>query len=118
MTCHPLRVAIVTLLALATTAAAAEKPLKVFILAGQSSLEGHGFIYGVKEDRIGPELDFGHVIGEATEEPVLLLKLAWGGKSLEKDIRPPSAGGDVGPFDQEAIDRSKAVQKDLGTESP
>jgi alpha-galactosidase len=49
---------------------------------------------------------------------VLLLKLAWGGKNLEKDTRPPSAGGDVGPFDQEAIDRTKAVQKDLRTESP
>ena len=33
--------------------------------------------YGAKEDRIGPELGFGHVIGEASEEPVLLIELAW-----------------------------------------
>ncbi len=54
--------------------------------------------YGVKDDRIGPELGFGHVVGEAHEEPVLLIKLAWGGKSLGKDFRPPSSGGEVGPY--------------------
>jgi alpha-galactosidase len=36
----------------------------------------------VKEDRIGPELGFGWVVGDAFEEPVLLISLAWGGKSL------------------------------------
>ncbi len=42
--------------------------------------------------RIGPELDFGHVMGDAHDEPVLLIKTAWGGKSLYRDFRPPSAG--------------------------
>jgi hypothetical protein len=32
--------------------------------------------YGAREDRIGPELGFGPVIGDALEEPVLLIKLA------------------------------------------
>jgi hypothetical protein len=47
---------------------------------------------------IGPELQFGHVIGDFFEEPVLLIKTAWGGKSLYEDFRPPSSGGEVGPY--------------------
>lgn len=46
----------------------------------------------------GPELQFGHVIGDYCREPVLLIKTAWGGKSLFKDFRPPSSGGEVGPY--------------------
>ena len=157
-----------------TKADPAKAPVKVFILAGQSNMEGHGFIaadpkrndgkgsleyvakdkatadkfkhllgkdgkwtvrddvwihyldrkgkltagFGVKDDRIGPELGFGTVIGDAYAEPVLLVKLAWGGKSLGKDFRPPSAGGEVGPFYKEVIDRTKAVLKDLKKEFP
>ncbi|WP_439621627.1 DUF6288 domain-containing protein [Gemmata sp.] len=149
-------------------------PVKVFILAGQSNMEGHGFIaadpkrnegkgsleyaakdkatadkfkhllavdgkwavrddvwidyldrkgrltagFGVKEDRIGPELGFGWVIGDAYEEPVLLVKLAWGGKSLAKDFRPPSAGGEVGAYYTEVVTRTKAVLGDLKKEFP
>jgi len=150
------------------------KPIKVFVLAGQSNMEGQGFIaadpkrnegkgslehlakqpataakykhllgtngkwatrddvfihylerkgkltvgYGAKEDRIGPELGFGWVIGDACEEPVLLVKLAWGGKSLAKDFRPPSAGGEVGPYYREIVDRTKATLKNLKAEFP
>jgi hypothetical protein len=47
---------------------------------------------------IGPELQFGHVVGDALDEPVLLIKTAWGGKSLVADFRPPSSGGEVGPY--------------------
>lgn len=47
---------------------------------------------------IGSELQFGHVIGNYYEEPVLLIKTAWGGKSLYKDFRPPSSGGQVGEY--------------------
>ncbi len=42
--------------------------------------------------KIGPELQFGHVMGDHFEQPVLLIKTAWGGKSLAIDFRPPSAG--------------------------
>ena len=28
---------------------------------------------------------------------MLLIKIAWGGKSIGKDFRPPSSGGEVGP---------------------
>ena len=46
----------------------------------------------------GPELQFGHVVGDYYENQVLLIKTAWGGKSLYKDFRPPSSGGTVGPY--------------------
>ena len=47
---------------------------------------------GESRDRIGPELQFGHVLGDHFDETVLLIKTAWGGKSLAVDFRPPSAG--------------------------
>lgn len=152
----------------------AGRPVKVFILAGQSNMEGQGFIkadpqrnggkgsleyltrdpatverfkhllgrdgewavrddvwihyldrkgrltvgYGVHEDRIGPELGFGHVVGDAYAQPVLLIKLAWGGKSLAKDFRPPSSGGEVGPYYTEVVQRTKALLGDLKNAFP
>ncbi len=112
------------------------KPVKVFILAGQSNMEGKATVALLqhqmmqpeteklfahlhrdgelveREDvhikfldrngkltagfgspnRIGPELQFGFSMGERYDEPVLLIKTAWGGKSLFRDFRPPSAG--------------------------
>jgi hypothetical protein len=58
------------------------------------------FGFSVYGDRhhFGPELQFGHVVGDKFENPVLLIKTAWGGKSLYEDFRPPSAGGKVGPY--------------------
>ena len=53
--------------------------------------------FGSNGGTIGPELGFGNVVGDALKEPVLLIKTAWGGKSLMKDFRPPSSGGEVGP---------------------
>ena len=47
---------------------------------------------------IGPELQFGHVMGDFYGEQVLIIKIAWGGKSLAVDFRPPSSGGTVGPY--------------------
>jgi len=59
---------------------------------------GMGFsVYGDRH-HFGPELQFGHVVGDYFEEPVLLIKTAWGGKSLYQDFRPPSSGGQVGPY--------------------
>ena len=42
--------------------------------------------------KIGPELQFGHVMGDYFDDQVLIIKTAWGGKSLAVDFRPPSAG--------------------------
>jgi hypothetical protein len=134
--------------AVARSGEAATKPVRVFILASQSNMEGHGFIaaepgrnggkgsleflvknaatakhfarlvdagghwrarddvwisyldrhgpltvgYGARKEMVGPELGFGWVMGDALDAPVLLVKCAWGGKSLAVDFRPPSAG--------------------------
>ena len=135
--------------------AAEKKPLKVFILAGQSNMEGHARIetfdylgddpatapllkmmrgadgkpavcdhtwisyltgrydgsangegigkltagFGARGDKptedggkIGPEFTFGLAMDAALAEPVLIIKAAWGGRSLNTEFRPPSAG--------------------------
>jgi alpha-galactosidase len=48
--------------------------------------------YGASEDKIGPELTFGICLQQTLDEPILIIKTAWGGKSLHTDFRPPSAG--------------------------
>jgi len=131
------------------------KPLKVFILAGQSNMEGHAAIstfdyigkdpltapllkemrnldgsprvcdqvwmsyltgpydgsangeglgkltagFGARGDQptkmcsnIGPEFTFGIYIEKELNEPILIIKTAWGGRSLNTEFRPPSAG--------------------------
>jgi alpha-galactosidase len=42
--------------------------------------------------KIGPEFTFALTMDAAFEEPVLIIKAAWGGKSLHTDFRSPSAG--------------------------
>ena len=118
---------------------AKEGPVKVFILAGQSNMQGHAALrtleyliyneetapeyqqwkdrwgdwyersdvwiwttdgerygnlkpgFGQSDKKIGPELGFGWVIGEALNEQVLLIKTCWGGRSIKRDFLPPSA---------------------------
>lgn len=120
-------------------------PLKVFILAGQSNMQGHAHVrtldalaldpelvplleaiqnsdgsarehdevwisslgsadeektgrltvgYGAsgRGPKIGPELTFGIYMHKHLNEPILIIKTAWGGKSLHTDFRPPSTG--------------------------
>ena len=66
----------------------------------------------------GPELGFGMVVGEALGEPVLLVKTAWGGRSLRTDFRPPSSGGAVGPYYQKMIGEVRESVERLDTEFP
>lgn len=131
-----LLIAALAIFAGTTTTTAAEKPVKVFILAGQSNMEGkapnalfdhqatdaktkdffahlrQGDAWAVRDDafikylerkgpltigfgspgRTGVELEFGTVLAEHFDEPVLLIKAAWGGHSLFKLFRSPSAG--------------------------
>ena len=122
------------------------KPLQIFILAGQSNMQGHAKIstfehigmdpatkpmldemqnadgtpkvcervwissigcgkddtteqtgkltagFGATTDKIGPEFTFGLYMQKFTDAPILLIKTAWGGKSLNTDFRPPGAG--------------------------
>lgn len=144
--------ALTTLWLFSSPALAQSKPLRVFILAGQSNMEGHAKVetfdylgddpataplleqmrdadgkprvcdgawisyftgsgdangeghgkltagYGSRRQpdqdggKIGPEFTFGITMDAAFEEPVLIIKTAWGGKSLHTDFRPPSAG--------------------------
>jgi hypothetical protein len=65
------------------------------LLAGNLSV---GFTPYGDTHHFGPELQIGHVLGDHFKEPVLLIKTAWGGKSLYQDFRPPSSGGEVGKY--------------------
>ncbi len=140
------------ILAASITSSTAAGKLKVFILAGQSNMEGHARVetfdyigddpktapllkemrgkdgkprvcddawisyltgmgdnngegfgkltagYGSRRNpaedggKIGPEFTFGITMDKAFEEPVLIIKTAWGGKSLYHDYRSPSSG--------------------------
>ena len=48
--------------------------------------------YGGSGGQVGPELGFGHVIGDAYDGQVLLIKTCWGGKSIGHNFLPPSVG--------------------------
>jgi acetyl esterase/lipase len=73
--------------------------------------------YGGKH-HIGPEFQLGHLAGEAFDEPVLLIKTAWGGKSIHKDFRPPSAGGTTGEFYTKMLAEYREALAKLGDEFP
>lgn len=140
---------------------AAAKPLKVFLLVGQSNMQGHAKVttlahaamdpkmkplvdkildkdgtarvakdvwisylsskntkngnlqigFGADESKIGPELAFGITMQEHLGETILLVKAAWGGKSLHTDFRPPSAG--PYPFSKQEIENAKKRGKDV-----
>ena len=75
--------------------------ISYFTGSGEANGEGFGKLttgYGsrAKPDKdggkIGPEFTFGLAMDAALDEPVLIIKTAWGGKSLHTDFRPPSAG--------------------------
>jgi len=174
--------ALFLLLATLGYAAAAPKPLKVFILAGQSNMEGQGVAdldgknynegrgtlaqllrdpaqgprfkhltnatggWFTREDvwvryqrenkpllrgpltmgfavyggthHFGPELQFGHVVGDHFENQVLLIKTAWGGKSLYKDFRPPSSGGATGPYYLKMLAEIRTALTNLQSDFP
>lgn len=75
--------------------------ISYFTGTGDKNGEGHGKLtagYGSRRQpdqdggKIGPEFTFGITLDAAFDEPVLLIKTAWGGKSLHTDFRSPSAG--------------------------
>lgn len=77
-----------------------------------------GFAGYPGKHHIGPEFQFGHVAGAAFDEPVLLIKTAWGGKSLFKDFRPPSAGGETGPYYNQMIEEVREALNSVDTDFP
>ena len=48
--------------------------------------------YGGNRDKIGPEFGFGLSMAQKLDAPILIIKTSWGGKSLNYNFRPPSAG--------------------------
>jgi hypothetical protein len=65
--------------------------------------------YGARPTAFGPEYAFGIMLEKRLDQPVLIIKTAWGGKSLHYDFRPPSAG----PYqptanEKEQVERWKA----------
>ena len=165
------KTAAVAILALAVTTATpasdapAPGPWRVFILSGQSNMQGKGAIkhleqlladpntagpyrhlktgeawtqrpdvliryvdggkvdkkgkltvgYAMPANRFGPELQFGHVVGDHLKQRVLLIKVAWGGRSLRFDVRPPSSG--KGDFDPEWLKKVAQRKKYRGDPS-
>ena len=59
--------------------------------------------FGKTDKAVGPEISFGEQIQKQEGEQILLIKTAWGGKSLGKDFRPPSAGGKTGFYYEEMV---------------
>jgi len=72
--------------------------------------------YGGYSGQIGPEYGMGHALGKHFNDQVLLIKTAWGGKSLAVDFRPPSAGGTTGPYYTKMINDIKAAINNIATE--
>jgi hypothetical protein len=168
--------ALLALGSLATSAGAQEtRPLRVFVLAGQSNMQGHahartvpslelsphtapllakihaadgsprvyeevrvaslgsaeeervgnlsiGFGADERGPKLGPELGFGIAMHERLAGPILLIKTAWGGKSLHTDFRPPSAGryefdaAQLAAFTKEGKDQeAMRAEKDAAT---
>ena len=81
-----------------------------------------GYAQGRNPDWFGPEYGFGWVIGDRVRRPVFIIKVAWGGKSLNVDFRRPSAaaerGGVVGPYYKGLIEYTHDCVSHLGTEFP
>jgi hypothetical protein len=48
--------------------------------------------YGANQDKIGPEFGFGVSMAQKLTAPILIIKTSWGGKSINYNFRPPSAG--------------------------
>ena len=61
--------------------------------------------------KIGPEYMFGIYMQELVNEPILIIKTAWGGKSLHTDFRPPSAGSYE--FNDQQLENLRRQDKDI-----
>lgn len=66
----------------------------------------------------GLEMEVGRLMGDFFDEPLLILKIAYGGKSLRNDFRPPSAGGTVGMYYTRLLENYRAALANVGTAFP
>jgi serine/threonine protein kinase len=74
--------------------------------------------FGEQDNMIGPELLFGHVLGDHFDNQVLLIKITEGPMSLAVESRPPGSGGGGGPFYQEMVRTVPRVLRNLKTYFP
>ena len=88
------------------------------VMAGGVSIGFTGYGSDKSRHHIGPELQIGHVLGDAHKQPILLIKTAWGGKSLYKDFRPPSAGGETGEYYKKMLAEVKEALAAVDKEFP
>ncbi len=73
---------------------------------------------GANTNSFGPELMFAHEVDQFYDDPILIIKTAWGGKTLAEDFRPPSAGGTTGAYYNQMIQTIQNVTQNLGIEFP
>ncbi len=62
--------------------------------------------YGAR-GHTGLELELGWILGDHFDEPVVLVKAAWGGHSLYERFRPPSSGQARESFIQEKLEEAR-----------
>ena len=74
-------------------------------------------VYGGRH-HFGPEMQFGHVLGDYFDEPVLLVKTAWGGKRVPRAVPPPSAKGPTGPYYTRMITEYREALRSIGEHFP
>ncbi len=70
--------------------------------------------YGGSNKKIGPEYAFGLSIAEKVDGPILLIKTSWGGKSINYNFRPPSAGPYQLDEKQKASDKAEEIKQNAG----
>jgi len=61
--------------------------------------------------KIGPEFTFGIFMEKFVDGPILIIKTAWGGKSLHTDFRPPSAGPYV--FNEQQLEALRRAGRNI-----
>ena len=70
--------------------------------------------YGSSKERLGPELGFGLSLEKKLDAPILIIKTSWGGKSINYNFRPPSAG----PYElnekEKAGGKAEQISRDAG----
>jgi alpha-galactosidase len=93
-----------------------EKPVNGWLTTG----------FGATKEHIGPEYGFGFAVGDHFEDPVLLIKSAWGGRSLHhhflspssRDDPTPEKDGDMGFQYAEILRHVKEITGDLKAHFP
>lgn len=70
--------------------------------------------FGGNPTKIGPEFSFGLSMAQKLDGPILLIKTSWGGKSINYDFRPPSAGAYTLNDKQKEAKNAADIRKNAG----